>query len=201
MSALTCVGTATPMVSATAISSGCPAATRSARRTTLSMGTSPSNGQPKAVEIVICARMPAARAARAMSSQASTPSSTLEPWLRWLKLSVAAMAMPTSAQPAACARSKPLRLSTSPMKRASRASGASAASTASASAICGTRLGFTKLATSMRRSPAATRRRMNSTLVAVGSTCDSLCRPSRGPTSTISMALGFMGANSNRLTL
>jgi hypothetical protein len=28
-------------------------------------------------------------------------------------------------------------------------------------------------------------------------TCDSLCRPSRGPTSTISMRVGFMGANSN----
>ena len=67
--------------------------------------------------MVIWARMPAALASLAMSSQAAMPSSTLQPWLRWLKLSLAAMAMPISVQPAACARSNPLRLSTRPMKR------------------------------------------------------------------------------------
>ncbi len=187
MSSLTCVGTATPMVSATAISSGEAAAARSASRITRSAGTSPSKGHPKAVEMVIWARMPASLASLAMSSQAARPSSTLQPWLRSLKLSLTAMAIPISVQPAAWARSKPLRLSTRPMKRGAGVNCASEASTASASAICGTRFGLTKLATSMRCRPAPSRRRMNSTLVAVGNTCDSLCRPSRGPTSTISM--------------
>ena len=63
----------------------------------------------------------------------------------------------------------------------------SPAITASASAICGTRLGFTKLATSTRRTPASTSRRISSSLVGVASTSGSLCKPSRGPTSTISM--------------
>src|SRR5262245_26682963 len=57
----------------------------------------------------------------------------------------------------------------------------------SASAICGTRRGLTKLATSMRRTPASRARRMNSTFTAVGTLAASFCRPSRGPTSTISM--------------
>ncbi len=39
--------------------------------------------------MVIWARMPLPRAAAAISSQAFTASSTLQPWLRWLKLSLA----------------------------------------------------------------------------------------------------------------
>ena len=59
---------------------------------------------------------------------------------------------------------------------------------ASASAICGTRLGFTKLVASSRLTPASTRRLISSTLVAVDTIAASLCRPSRGATSTISTA-------------
>ena len=77
--------------------------------------TSPSNGQPNAAEIVTCARTPAARAARAMSSHAATDSAVVAPWLRRLNVSVATTTMPTSSQPAATARSKPRRFSTSPM--------------------------------------------------------------------------------------
>jgi hypothetical protein len=62
---------------------------------------------------------------------------------------------------------------------------------ASASAICGTRRGLTKLATSIRRIPASTARRMNSIFTSVGTDAASFCRPSRGPTSTIAMLRGF----------
>ena len=55
----------------------------------------------------------------------------------------------------------------------------------SASAICGTRLGFTKLAASSRRTPAPISRSINSALVAVDTVAGSLCRPSRAATSTI----------------
>jgi hypothetical protein len=58
----------------------------------------------------------------------------------------------------------------------------------------GTRFGLTKLATSMRRMPASTARRMNSTLVAVETAAASFCRPSRGPTSTIPMLRGAVMA-------
>ena len=80
----------------------------------------------------------------------------------------------------------------------------SAAITASASAICGTRFGLTKLVTSMRRMPAATSRLISSTFAAVGSSVPSLCKPSRGPTSTSSIFI--LGENciqfsANHLTL
>ena len=58
-------------------------------------GISPSNGQPKAAEIVTCARMPAARAARAISSHVAMDSSVPTPWLRRLKVSLATTTMPT----------------------------------------------------------------------------------------------------------
>src|SRR5690349_18926483 len=130
----------------------------------------------------------------------------LAPWLLVLKLSVAAVTMPISVQPAASARSKPLRFSTSATYCTPARCG-SACMTASASAICGTRLGCTKLATSMRRTPAAHSRSINSTLRAVGSTAGSLCKPSRGPTSTISMARfikvtrAMLGAGIDQLAL
>ena len=57
--------------------------------------------------------------------------------------------------------------------------------TSSASAICGTRLGLTKLATSIRRTPASISRVMRPSLSAVGTTSGSFCKPSRAPTSTI----------------
>ena len=60
--------------------------------------------------------------------------------------------------------------------------------TASASAICGTRLGFTKLTVSTRRRPARTARPISSTLSPVPSMVGSDCRPSRGETSTICTA-------------
>ena len=50
INSVTCVGTPTPIVSASAISNGRASATRCAISTTRSIGTSPSNGQPNAAE-------------------------------------------------------------------------------------------------------------------------------------------------------
>ena len=195
----TCVGTPTPMVSASAISNGRASATRRATSTTRSTATSPSNGQPNAAETVTWARIPACSADRAMSSHAAMDSSVETPWFLRLKVSLATTAMPISLQPAATARSNPRRLSTRPMKCVPAGGAPSPCSTASASAICGTFSGWTKLATSMRRRPAFMARRMNSILAAVANTPGSLCRPSRGPTSTMStrafMALPVAGKN------
>jgi hypothetical protein len=63
------------MVSAMAISSGSPAAT--ARSRARIAGTSPSNGQPNAVEIVICARI--RRPGGFGDVSRLTPSSMLQP--------------------------------------------------------------------------------------------------------------------------
>ena len=57
-----------------------------------------------------------------------------------------------------------------------------------ASAICATRLGLMKLATSIRRAPMPIRRATSATLSAVATTPASFCNPSRGDTSTISIA-------------
>jgi hypothetical protein len=62
ITSVTCAGTATPIVSASEISNGCASATRFAISTTRETGTSPSNGQPNAAEIVTWARIPARRA-------------------------------------------------------------------------------------------------------------------------------------------
>ncbi len=112
---VTCAGTPTPIVSASAISKGRASATILASSTTRSTGTSPSNGQPNAADTVTCARIPACCAAAAICSQAFTDSSLDTPLLRWLKVLLATTAMPISLQPAAAARSNPFWFRTSPM--------------------------------------------------------------------------------------
>jgi hypothetical protein len=62
------------------------------------------------------------------------------------------------------------------------------ASTSALSAICGTHLGLTKLATSIRRNPARESMSISATFSAVGIARASFCSPSRGPTSKISTA-------------
>ena len=155
-SSVTCVGTATPMVSA--IGDFVGIARRQPfreRRSRASAATSPSKGQPKAVEIVICARIPASRAASAMSSQA------VDALFDAAALVALAEGFAGGDGHAHLGASRRVRAIESlavqhqaDVTRAGALLGASAASTSSASAICGTRLGFTKLATSMRRRPA-----------------------------------------------
>ena len=71
----------------------------------VSSGTSPSNGQPKAAEIVTVTRMPSAAARARILDTTSTASATDMPWLRWLKVSVVITTVFTSRIPAARARS------------------------------------------------------------------------------------------------
>src|SRR5215217_7809176 len=61
--------------------------------------------------------------------------------------------------------------------------------TSSAPAICGTRFGLTKLAASTRGTPAAASFSQSSARTSGESVLSSFCRPSRGPTSTISMRI------------
>ena len=99
------MGTATPIVSATTISSGPAAATSAASSTTRAGSTRPSNGHPKAVEIVTFERNPSSRARATIRSAAATESATEEPWLRSLNVSLAAKAKCTSSRPVASSRS------------------------------------------------------------------------------------------------
>src|SRR5262249_42301819 len=63
----------------------------------------------------------------------------------------------------------------------------SRAISSSASAICGTRLGLTKLVASIRRAPAAISRSIKPSFISVETVSRSLCNPSRGDTSTMSI--------------
>ena len=82
------------------------------------------------------------------------------------------------------ARSMPRSFRTKPME-AALASGLRLSMTASASAIWGTRLGFTKLQDSIRLRPAAAPASMRRTFSAVLNATDSFCSPSRAETSTM----------------
>ncbi len=90
-----------------------------------------------------------------------------------------------SLMPAASARCAPLAFGTSTMPR-TPGIGPSSATTSSMSRICGIAFGLTNEPISMRLMPAAISALINATLVAVGTNCGMFCRPSRGPTSTIS---------------
>ena len=175
------------MVSAKAISPRPSAAASRTMPTTRSAGTSPSNGHPNATEIVSEIGGPPSILRRpTMPASTATCSATVAPWLRTPKPSLAQTTTLASSQPLATARSQPRSLRTSPMRETPGSRG-SAAMISSAPAICGTRLGFTNETTSMRRTPLASRRRTNSTFTSASRTAFSFCRPSRGPTSTISM--------------
>ena len=101
---VTSVGAATPIVSASAISAAPAAAARRTISTTRSTGTSPSYGQPNAVEIVRVARIPASLASGAIASNTATVSSLVAPWLRIANVSVVTATTLISRIPAAAAR-------------------------------------------------------------------------------------------------
>ena len=108
--------------------------------------------------------------------------------LRFLRanVSVADPKIAMASRPSSSARSRPRSLGTRAGRRrpvASPPDAARPARTSSASPICGTHFAGTKDVVSIVCRPAASRRRMNSTFVAAGTTVFSFCRPSRGPTS------------------
>src|SRR5579859_5118173 len=144
-------GSATPMVSAKAISATPASAAALTMLITWSSETSPSKGQPKATEIVtVIGGPPSALWRAAIACIAAICSAAEAPWLRMPKPSVAQTTTLASSQFAATQRSQPRSLRTSPMRERS-VEGASAAEISSAPAICGTRLGFTKETVSIRR--------------------------------------------------
>ena len=136
---------------------------------------------------MIVEETPAARASATSSAAVSQASAVLIPWLRWQKVSVATTTTSISSTFLARARSSPRRFMTSPAYLTPSCRG-SAVISSSASAICGTRAGFTKLVTSMRRAPARTALSTSSTLSSVARIVFSFCSPSRGETSRISIS-------------
>ena len=190
----TSVGTATPIVSASAISTPPAAAHCCATDSRRPSGISPSYGHPNTVVSVTLAGMPASAAAAATSVQTASAPSVSVPWFLRLNVSLTGTTAFTSSHRAAAARSNPRRLSTRPMNDvaaiaepgpAALRRRCSSSMTASESAICGTFAGLTKLAVSIRRRPAATASSMSVSFAPVGTTAPSLWSPSRGATSTM----------------
>src|SRR4051812_5041070 len=173
----TCVGVATPIVSARTISARSPK--RDERSATAPGSTRPSNGQPNATLIVTVAGT-STRASIASTRTVASCSDAF-PFSR-LNVSVAPSVRLTRPSAAASKRSRPRSLSTS-AEYSVPSCGSSAATTSSAPAICGTRSSRTKLTASTRGSPARARRAQSCARVGGGSVSGSFCSPSRGPTS------------------
>ena len=90
------------------------------------------------------------------------------------------------------ARLNPCSLRTNPINLTPFSPKGSLAINSSTSAIWGTRLGLTKLATSILRNPASIKFEMNCNFVSVVKSSAWLCKPSLGPTSTISILLSIV---------
>ena len=110
--AATWVGTPTPMVSASASSSGSVPASSATIPSTRSASTRPSYGQPHTADTVTAVLIPAARAASLMLRHRCSDSSTVACWLACEKVSVATTTPQTSSTPASTARSTPRWLRT-----------------------------------------------------------------------------------------
>ena len=108
-------------------------------------------------------------------------SSRLRLRLRCAKVSVADPKIAMCRHPSSSARSRPALVRH--QHRQLPAVVAQQLHQLTASASWGTHFGCTKLVASTIGSPAATSRRMNSAFTSVGTSADSFCSPSRGPTS------------------
>ena len=187
-SARTRVGVAIPVVSPNEAESAPSAMARPATDTTRLTGTSPSYGQPHAVDTITCTVAPRS-CATAMISAISSSDSPVDR-LTFLRLCVseADTTASSSVKPASSARSAPRRLGTSAEYRTE---GARAARfhTSSASAICGIADGRTNDTASIRCTPVADKASSSATFASVG-TGSSFCSPSRGPTSRTEIRSG-----------
>ena len=94
-------GTATPMVSARASSSGPASRTRVSTSLRRFSGTSPSNGHPNEAPTVTVVNTPASRAACTSTAAVSQAWAVVMPWLRPQKVSVATTTTLISSTPAA----------------------------------------------------------------------------------------------------
>src|SRR5580693_1254987 len=180
-SSRTRAGVAIPVVSPNETESAPSATARLATPTTRCTGTSPSYGQPHAVETITWQVAPAWCAWSMRTAMSSSDSSVLRFTFLRLCVSEADTTASSSVNPASSARAAPREFGTraeylTPGVRVT------CRQTSSASAICGMALGCTKDTASIRCTPVPDRVLISSTLAPVG-TGSSFCRPSLGPTS------------------
>ena len=195
----TCTGLAKPVVSDRPTSSQPAAISFSAISSTLSRGTGPSRVQPKAVDSEPsrhgrCPGGRASMAARMACTSCNTCSWVRRRFLRlWVSLTDRGMVILWG--PTASAFSAPRRLGTSTATASPSIPRAWATSSA-VSASCGSTLAGTNEPTSISGIPAAASADIQAFLAAVGMMGVILCRPSRGPTSLISISIAATAAHS-----
>ena len=178
-------GVAMPVVSPSEMWRAPPSRYAPTSLSTLSIDTSPSNGQPNAVATAPRNGMPKRRAIAANSvKSASAASSDL---LRLVRQCVSEADTKDAIMStlAAAARSAPRALGTRPVSRTPGRRSISAI-TSAASASCGTARGDTNEVTSKLRTPALISAFITCALVSVGMNSGSDWKPSRVPTSVTS---------------
>ena len=187
-SARTRVGVAMPVVSPNEAESAPSARARPATDTTRLTGTSPSYGQPQAVDTMTCTVAPRSWATEMISAISSSDCPVERFTFLRLCVSEAETTASSSVKPASRARRAPRRFGT---RAEYLTDGARTARfhTSSASAICGIAEGRTNDTASIRRTPVADSRSSSATLASVG-TGSSFCSPSRGPTSRTEIRSG-----------
>ncbi len=156
---------------------------------TRSSGTGPSKPQPKADCTETCTFFPAATACFAAPTMRCVASSVPMPVFLRLWVSLAETPMQNISTPQASPRSSPFSFSTRPESAVADVLPAvSRRNSSSVSAICGTFSGWTNEPTWTMSTPAV-HRAADPALPSVssGTTCFSICSPSRGPTSWMTM--------------
>ncbi len=177
-----------PVVSPNEAESAPSARARPATETTRPGGTSPSYGQPQAVDTMTCTVAPRSWATEMISAISSSDWPVERFTFLRLWVSEAETTASSSVKPASSARWAPLRFGT---RAEYRTDGIRTARfhTSSASAICGIADGRTNDTASIRCTPVADSRSSSATLASVG-TGSSFCSPSRGPTSRTEIRSG-----------
>ncbi len=187
-----------PVVSPNEAESAPSAMARPATDTVRATGTSPSYGQPHAVDTMTWSVAPRA-CASAMISAISSSDSPVDR-LTFLRLCVsdAETTASSSVKPASRARRAPRRLGTS-AEYLTEGAFAARFHTSSASAICGIADGRTNDTASILRTPVVDSASRSATFASVG-TGSSFCSPSLGPTSRTEIASGSSQLMMSRLT-
>ena len=182
------VGVAMPVVSPNETESAPSATPRPATDTVRATGTSPSYGQPQAVDTITCTVAPRSCATEMISAISSRDCPVDRLTFLRLCVSDADTTASSSVNPASRARPAPRRLGTS-AEYLTQGARAARFHTSSASAICGIADGRTNDTASIRSTPVRDSRSSSATLASVG-TGSSFCSPSRGPTSRTEIRAG-----------
>src|SRR5579859_2869494 len=182
-------GVAIPVVSPNETESAPSATARPAAHSTRSTGTSPSYGQPHAVDTITWQAAPRWCASSMTTAISSSDRSVLRLTFLRLCVSEAETTTSTSVNPASRARRAPRRFGASAEYR-TVGTRATPAHTSSASAICGIASARTNETASIRVTPVWPSRSISAILAGVG-TGSSFCSPSLGPTSRSEMRAGM----------